>query len=146
LPVVSRFLDAPPELSRPATKRIRGAIAAVLAGDVSALTLVAFTQPHDVVAAVGRAPLVLPRDAVVDVLRRYASGELHSRDVARWAFFLRHGWLAGTRGISPRLNIDWEAAYEDSIVAALNWLAELGDDTDPTLREDEIAALVGGLS
>ncbi len=105
------------------------------------MTLIVLTPPRTFAAA-GRSELVLSRDAVVDVLRRYASGELHSRAVQRWGFFVRHGWLAGTKGISPRLNIYWEAGYEDSIVAALNWLAELGDGADPTPREDEIATLV----
>lgn len=143
---MGRSLDATPELSPSAKKQVRGAIAAVLAGDVSAMTLIVLTPPRDVLAAAGRSELVLSRDAVVDVLRRYASGELHSRAVQRWGFFVRHGWLAGTKGISPRLNIYWEAGYEDSIVAATNWLAELGDGTDPTPREDEIATLVHDLS
>jgi hypothetical protein len=125
----------------------RRVLRAVIDGDLAWMSLIeSWTQDQLAEAAIGT-ELVLRHDAVARVLNRYATGQIASVDVQRWASFVRRGYVAGRRdGSVLRLNISFESAHETAISEAVARLDELGDLVDGVLREGEIDELIANLA
>jgi hypothetical protein len=90
-------------------------LAAVLAGDVERMAIIE-SSAHELLTAIAvERPLLLSRDAVVRVLRRYSAGQIGAADVQVWASFMRWGYVgSGGEPVRP-LDIVWEPAYETAI-------------------------------
>ncbi len=133
-------------MARSGVADLEAAVAAVLAGDAGQLPVIADAQHDELRAVTSGSDLVLTRDAVVALLRRYRSGEFDGRTVQAWASFVRRGYIA-LRSLGPiePLSIEYELAYEDAIVEAVARLDEIGDLIDGTVGDAEIGILLDGL-
>ena len=121
------------------------AVAAVLAGDAEQLPVVATAAQRELNDALSGFDLVLTRDAVARALRRYRAGEFDGATAQAWASFVRRGYIGGSGGPVEPLRIDYEAAYEDAIVDAVDRLDEIGDLIDGAVDEAEIGVLLAAL-
>jgi hypothetical protein len=126
--------------------QLANAIAAALAGDAGQLPVITSATQDELNDVTAGTELVLTRDAVASMLRRYRAGGFDGATVQAWASFVRRGYVAlRSHGPIKPLTIDYEAAYEDAIVEAVGRLDEIGDLIDGTVDEAEIGVLLAAL-
>ncbi len=127
-----------------------------LRGDLAAFTRVRHQpQDHLLTAQDALGQLLLPGDAVKQVLRALRSGSIGPPEAQPWAFFARRGfvgrWSADDPGDSPllpirRLAITYDPILEEAVAEAIARLDEQGDAVDGALSQMEIDALLQRLS
>jgi hypothetical protein len=129
------------------TTLIAAALRAV-SGDVTAVVDVERAAHQQLVDAVRQAdgPLVLSRDAVASVVRRYADGQISEAEAQRWAALMRRGYVSDSSStLTAQIEIEYDLQHESAIVEALARLDELGDIIDGELRPGEAAELLRAL-
>jgi hypothetical protein len=124
---------------------LRKAVKKLIDGDVSQLNSVRSAGQAELEESCGHLQYELKREAVADVLRKYASGEILSGDAQLWASFVRRGYLGQGKGPLRPLEIHYDIAHEDQIAEAISRLDELGDAVDGTLDSEEALQLISAL-
>src|SRR5262249_48812395 len=113
------------------------AVEKLVSGDLSAGPVV-YALPHEQLRATCQDKhLVLTRQPAATVLRDLAAGKISGSEAQAWASFVRHGYVAGSKGPIQPLPIDYEPEYEDAIVEAIGRMDEIGDVVDGALEREE---------
>lgn len=129
----------------PANCSLAGSLAAVIRGELCSMNDIVSASHEEVLAAadVLGTPLVVPRTAVVSVLRGLKDSVYWAESVQAWASFVSAGFVAN-RSLGPirPVEIDFEDAWEDAIAEAVSRLDEIGDVVDGEITEGELLDLL----
>lgn len=124
---------------------MRKAVKKLIDGDISQLEVVRDCSQAELEDACGHLHYELTREAVADVLRRYASGEINAIDAQLWASFVQSGYLEPGRGSLRPIVIEYQSAHWDSIAEAISRLDQLGNVVDGQMDPDEAIELLTAL-
>jgi hypothetical protein len=124
---------------------LRTALEGVIRGDLSGLAVI-LSADHDAILDSAEdlgIPLVVPRTAATAVLRGLFDGVVAPEAAQQWAWFVSVGFVANrSSGPIRPVEIDFEAAWEDAIAAAVSRLDEIGDAIDGEVTSGEILDLL----
>jgi hypothetical protein len=128
----------------PSVTELEAAIAAVVEGDLTGLTTVLEADHPDLLHAAGNlAELTIMRTALTKVLQAWRDGGRSSRDVQKWASFVRRGFAAGrSSGPLRPIDIKYDAGAEALIVEIMARLDEIGDVVDGDIDDVELEEMV----
>ena len=128
-------------------KTLASAIAAVVDGDLNALSTVSAANDDDLLSAAAELPdLTISRPALIKVLKAWRSGLGSADDVQRWASFVRRGYIAGRfhSGVAS-IDIAYDANDEELIVEIIGRFDEIGDLIDGHIDDNEQEAMLKAL-
>jgi hypothetical protein len=118
---------------------LEAAIAAVVEGDLDALSTILAASHSDLLDAAAKLPqLTISRTALIRVLSVWRSGRYTAGDVGQWASFVRSGFVPEkTSGAVRPIDIEYDVSDEELIVEIIGRLDEIGDKIDGEIDENE---------